>query len=107
MNNYLPTLYQQFIHKSRYARWLWDENRRETWDETVARYFDFFEEHLSENNNFILDEDARKELEESLDVSLPDSAEVASALEFSKETYSEAHKIKSLSKQNSEIWETS
>jgi ribonucleoside-triphosphate reductase len=66
MNNYLPTLYQQFIHKSRYARWLWDENRRETWDETVARYFDFFEEHLSENNNFILDEDVRKELEESV-----------------------------------------
>jgi hypothetical protein len=53
------------------------------------------------------DEEKRKELEESLDVNLPDSAEVASALEFSKETYSEAHKIKSLSKQNSEIWETS
>ena len=52
------------------------------------------------------DEEKRKELEESLDVELPDSAEVASALEFSKETYSEAHKIKSLSKQNSEIWET-
>ena len=65
-NNYLPTLYQQFIHKSRYARWLWDENRRENWDETVARYFDFFQEHLSENNNFILDDDVRKELEESV-----------------------------------------
>jgi ribonucleoside-diphosphate reductase alpha chain len=65
-NNYLPTLYQQFIHKSRYARWLWDENRRENWDETVARYFNFFEEHLNENNNFILDKDVRKELEESV-----------------------------------------
>jgi len=42
----LPTTYQQFIHKSRYARWLDDENRRETWEETVKRYFDFFEKHL-------------------------------------------------------------
>ena len=33
--------YQQFIHKSRYARWLSDENRRETWEETVQRYVDF------------------------------------------------------------------
>jgi len=37
-NNYLPTDYQAFIHTSRYARWLEDENRRETWPETVARY---------------------------------------------------------------------
>lgn len=35
-------LYSGFIHKSRYARWLEDEQRRETWPETVARYFDFF-----------------------------------------------------------------
>jgi|TARA_R100000426_G_scaffold20772_2_gene17848 ribonucleoside-diphosphate reductase alpha chain len=34
--------YQQFIHKSRYARWLSDENRRETWEETVQRYVDFW-----------------------------------------------------------------
>ena len=38
MNNYLPTDYQAFIHTSRYARWLEDENRRETWAETVRRY---------------------------------------------------------------------
>ena len=34
--------YQQFIHKSRYARWLESEGRRETWGETVQRYIDFF-----------------------------------------------------------------
>ena len=39
-NNYLPTDYQAFIHTSRYARWLEDENRRETWPETVHRYMD-------------------------------------------------------------------
>ena len=38
MSNYLPTDYQSFIHTSRYARWLEEENRRETWSETVSRY---------------------------------------------------------------------
>ena len=39
-NNYLPTDYQGFIHKSRYARWLDTEKRRESWSETVDRYMD-------------------------------------------------------------------
>lgn len=38
MNNMLPTDYQSFIATSRYARWIEEENRRETWDETVERY---------------------------------------------------------------------
>jgi ribonucleoside-triphosphate reductase len=33
--------YQKFIHKSRYARYLDKEGRRETWEETVDRYIDF------------------------------------------------------------------
>lgn len=37
----LPTQYQQFIHRSRYARYLPDKKRRETWAETVDRYLDF------------------------------------------------------------------
>ena len=41
MNSTLPTDYQSFIAISRYARWLPDENRRETWEETVGRYIDF------------------------------------------------------------------
>jgi len=45
------TDYQKFIHLSRYARWLEKENRRETWEETVKRYFDFFEKHLEELGN--------------------------------------------------------
>ena len=40
MNNQLPTDYQSFIHTSRYARWIEDEGRRETWSETVERYMD-------------------------------------------------------------------
>jgi len=37
-NNYLPTAYQSFIHKSRYSRWLPEENRREEFSETVGRF---------------------------------------------------------------------
>lgn len=38
----LPTQLQQYVHLSRYARWLEDKNRRETWEETVSRYTSFF-----------------------------------------------------------------
>ena len=37
----LPTDYQNFIATSRYARWLDDEQRRETWQETVDRYINY------------------------------------------------------------------
>ena len=40
LNNYLPSGYQTFIATSRYARWLDDEGRRETWGETVGRFID-------------------------------------------------------------------
>jgi ribonucleoside-diphosphate reductase alpha chain len=36
--------YQEYIHKSRYARYLPEEQRRETWEETVNRYLDFWVE---------------------------------------------------------------
>jgi len=45
----LPTEYQKFIHLSRYARYNENVGRRETWEETVARYFNFFQEHLEEH----------------------------------------------------------
>ena len=53
-NNYFPTSYQEFIHLSRYSRWLPDKERRETWAETVGRYFDFFKEHLEEPGRLFL-----------------------------------------------------
>lgn len=65
-DNYFPTEYQSYIHKSRYARWLPDQNRRETWIETVSRYFDFFEEHLLENNKYKFTKELRKELEDAV-----------------------------------------
>ena len=65
-NNYLPTSYQEFIHLSRYSRWLPEKSRRETWDETVARYFDFFTEHLKETVDFTLTKSLRNELEQAV-----------------------------------------
>ena len=62
----LPTMYQEFIHLSRYSRWLPKENRRETWSETVSRYFDFFEQHLQDNCKFKLNEETRSELEDAV-----------------------------------------
>ena len=46
MNNMLPTDYQNFIATSRYARWLDDEGRRETWSETVSRYVDYMHDKV-------------------------------------------------------------
>ena len=34
--------YQEYIHKSRYARWLNGEGRRENWDETVQRLVSYY-----------------------------------------------------------------
>ena len=48
----LPTVYQQYIHTSRYARYDESIGRRETWHETVRRYFDFMESHLEQNFNY-------------------------------------------------------
>ena len=66
INNYLPTDYQNFIALSRYARWKEDEQRRETWGETVARYFDYMTTHLKDTCNFTLEDSLRNELEEAV-----------------------------------------
>ena len=62
-SNHLPTTYQEFIHLSRYSRWLSEEKRRETWGETVSRYFDYFAEHLQELHQYKLSDRLRNELE--------------------------------------------
>ena len=62
----LPTDYQHFIYVSRYSRWIESENRRENWDETVKRYFDFFENHLKQKQNYRLSSSVRKELEDAV-----------------------------------------
>ena len=66
MNNYLPTDYQNFIALSRYARWKEDEQRRETWGETVARYFDYMTQHLKDKHKYVLSDELRGELEQAV-----------------------------------------
>lgn len=39
----LPTIYQQIIHLSRYSRYLPEQNRRETWQETVDRLINYLQ----------------------------------------------------------------
>ena len=46
MSKTIANPYENFIALSRYARWISEENRRETWGETVDRYFDFMLNHL-------------------------------------------------------------
>ena len=47
MNNY-----SEFIAKSRYSRFLPDVGRREHWNETVARYCAFIDNHLKEKHDY-------------------------------------------------------
>lgn len=63
MTNHLPTLYQQYIHLSRYSRWDKNEERRESYEETVSRYFDFFEEHTGQD---IVTPELRRYLEDKV-----------------------------------------
>lgn len=44
--NPFPSSFEEFIYKSRYARWLEEEGRRENWDETVARLCNYYADHI-------------------------------------------------------------
>lgn len=47
-DDYLPSIYQQVIAKSRYSRWRDDLGRREYWSETVDRYIENLVKHIEE-----------------------------------------------------------
>ena len=64
MSNSLPTSYQQYIHKSRYARFIEEEKRRESWTETVSRYINFISNHLKSKHKHIIPN--KGELEEAI-----------------------------------------
>lgn len=51
-NGSISDPYRNFIHVSRYSRWLEEKGRRETWVETVDRYVDFMKGHLVKNYNY-------------------------------------------------------
>jgi ribonucleoside-diphosphate reductase alpha chain len=48
----MDSLYQEFIYKSRYSRYLPEKNRRENWPETINRYLDFMQGHLKEKYSY-------------------------------------------------------
>ena len=64
MKNTIDNPYENFIALSRYAKWVEAESRRETWGETVDRYFSFMKNHLKQNYNYIPDEKLVAELKE-------------------------------------------
>jgi ribonucleoside-diphosphate reductase alpha chain len=53
MSKSIKNPYENFIALSRYAKWVESEGRRETWQETVDRYFAFMTNHLKENHNYV------------------------------------------------------
>ena len=66
MNNMLPTPYQQFIHKSRYARWLDDEQRRENWDETVSRYTNYMRNQVRGKHQYEVSDTDMFDIEQAI-----------------------------------------
>ena len=66
MSRIIENPYENFIALSRYARWISDENRRETWGETVDRYFAFMLNHLEKNFNYTPDKKLVDELKEAV-----------------------------------------
>ena len=66
MSQIIENPYENFIALSRYARWIESESRRETWQETVDRYFNFMLGHLKEKHNYTPDEALVAELKEAI-----------------------------------------
>ena len=64
MSQTIENPYENFIALSRYAKWVESEGRRETWGETVDRYFTFMTNHLKTNHNYIPNEKLVAELKE-------------------------------------------
>jgi len=65
MTTYMGS-YEEYIAKSRYARYMDSEQRREDWVETVGRYFDFMTTQLKKNQDYTLSDTMRKELESAV-----------------------------------------
>jgi len=62
----IPTDYQAFIHQSRYSRWIEEEGRRETWEETVTRLLDFYNDFLTKKYGFTFGPDLHGNLYDSI-----------------------------------------
>lgn len=65
-HNIFPTDYEQFIYTSRYSRWREEDQRRESWNETVDRYVNFMKEHVEKETGYVLSHEELKELWNSI-----------------------------------------
>ena len=65
-NGSISDPYKNFIHVSRYSRWLEEKGRRETWVETVDRYMTFMKNHLVKNYNYKEDDIKFAEVKEAI-----------------------------------------
>ena len=59
--------YSQFIAKSRYARYLEDQKRREDWSESVQRYIDFMVNHLEAEHGHIVETPTKLKVQEAIE----------------------------------------
>jgi ribonucleoside-diphosphate reductase alpha chain len=66
MSRTIENPYENFIALSRYARWMPEENRRETWGETVDRYFDFMLAHLLKEHSYVPDKKTLEEVKDAV-----------------------------------------
>jgi ribonucleoside-triphosphate reductase len=66
MNQTIENPYENFIALSRYARWLEDDKRRETWGETVDRYFDFMQGQLRDKHGYVADQKTVDDLKKAV-----------------------------------------
>jgi ribonucleoside-triphosphate reductase len=66
MSRTIENPYENFIALSRYARWLPEDNRRETWGETVDRYFAFMLDHLFANHSYEPDSKLVEQLKQAV-----------------------------------------
>ena len=54
--------YQNIIAMSRYARWIEEKGRRETWQETVTRLLNYYRDFLKDKHNFTLPKEVYTDL---------------------------------------------
>ena len=59
--------YSQFIAKSRYARYIESENKREDWKETVQRYMKFMEKHLETSAGYTIEPHVKTKVQRAIE----------------------------------------
>jgi len=65
-NGSITDPYKNFIHISRYARWIPEKKRRETWSETVNRYVTFMRDHMVLNHKYNSNDPIFNEIEQAI-----------------------------------------